>query len=135
LVRLIVAAIASRRCLPSLIRWIFADMARKDPKWIDATLELLFANMRTLQPREIPVPKVWTDPEWGSLRVPALFLAGEHEVIYSAEKAVRRLKRVAPQVAAEIIPGAGHDLTVAQPAMVNQRIIEFLKEASRGSNR
>jgi pimeloyl-ACP methyl ester carboxylesterase len=64
-----------------------------------------------------------------------LFLAGEHEVIYSAEKAIRRLKRVAPQVTAEIIPAAGHDLTVAQPAMVNQRILEFLKDASRGSNR
>jgi pimeloyl-ACP methyl ester carboxylesterase len=62
---------------------------------------------------------VWTDAEWGSLRVPALFLVGEHEAIYSAEKAVRRLKRVAPQVTAEIIPGAGRDLTVAQAAMVN----------------
>jgi pimeloyl-ACP methyl ester carboxylesterase len=69
-----------------------------------------------------------TDTEWGSLRVPALFLAGENEVIYSAEKAVARLKRVAPEVTAEIIPGAGHDLTFAQAAMVNERILQFLRE-------
>ena len=69
-----------------------------------------------------------TDTQRGSLRPPALFLAGENEVIYSAEKAVRRLKRVAPQVTAEIIPGAGHDLTFAQTALVNERIIQFLKE-------
>jgi pimeloyl-ACP methyl ester carboxylesterase len=76
---------------------------------------------------------VWTDAERGSLRVPALFLVGEHEAIHSAEKAVRRLKRVAPQVTAEIIPGAGHDLTVAQAAMVNQRSLAFLKQEPAAS--
>ena len=55
-----------------------------------------------------------------------LFLVGEHEVIYSAVRAVRRLRRVAPQVTAEIIPGAGHDLTFAQPALVNRKILDFV---------
>jgi pimeloyl-ACP methyl ester carboxylesterase len=73
---------------------------------------------------------VLTDAEWGGLRVPALLLVGEHEVIYSAEKAVCRLKRVAPKVSAGIIPGAGHDLTFVQAAMVHQRILEFLKQES-----
>jgi pimeloyl-ACP methyl ester carboxylesterase len=86
--------------------------------------------MRRLQPRYVPLPPVLTDAEWGGLRVPALFLVGEHEVIYSAEKAVSRRKRVAPKVSAEIIPGAGHDLTFVQAAMVNQRILEFLKQGS-----
>jgi pimeloyl-ACP methyl ester carboxylesterase len=57
-----------------------------------------------------------------------LFLAGENEVIYSAEKAVRRLKRVALQVTAEIIPGAGHDLTFARATVVSERILQFLNE-------
>jgi pimeloyl-ACP methyl ester carboxylesterase len=130
--RLIFAALASRRCLPSLIRWMFADSVRKDPEWVDATLEQLFMNMRSVR-RKIPNPKVWTDAEWGNLSVPTLFLVGEHETIYSAEKAVRRLKRVAPQVSAEIVPGAGHDLTFVQAAMVNQRIREFLKQERAAS--
>ncbi len=123
--RLILAAIASRRYLPSLFRWMFADSVRKDPEWVDTTLEQLFMNMRNVR-RKIPNPKVWTDAEWTSLSVPALFLVGEHETIYSPAKAVRRLQRVAPQVTAEIVPGAGHDLTFVQAAAVNRRILEFL---------
>jgi pimeloyl-ACP methyl ester carboxylesterase len=40
---------------------------------------------------------------------------------------VRRLKRVAPRITAEIIPGAGHDLIIVQAARVNQRILQFLQ--------
>jgi pimeloyl-ACP methyl ester carboxylesterase len=127
-IRLIALGIARQRGLRAFFRWIFADMARTDPQWIDSTVELLSLNMRNIERHKTPIPPVLTDTEWGSLRTPALFLAGEHEVIYSAEKAVRRLRRVAPQVTAEIIPGAGHDLTFAQTAMVNERILQFLKE-------
>jgi len=127
-VRLIVLGIARQRGLRTFCRWIFADTARTNPQWIDSTVELLALNMRSVQHHKTPIPPVLTDTEWGILRPPTLFLAGENEVIYSAEKAVRRLKRVAPQVTAEIIPGAGHDLTIAQTAVVNERILRFLKE-------
>jgi pimeloyl-ACP methyl ester carboxylesterase len=89
--------------------------------------------MRSLERRAIPYPKVWTDAEWERLSVPALFLVGEHETIYSAEKAVLRLKRVAPHVRTEIVSGAGHDLTFAQAAIVNQSILQFLKSEPAGS--
>ena len=124
--RLFLAAIASRRYLPGMVHWMFADMARKDPQWIEASLKLLFTGMRSLQPRLLPVPPVLTDAEWGGMAVPILFLAGEHETIYSAKKAVGRLRRVAPRVRAEIIPGAGHDLTFVQAEAVDRRILEFL---------
>ena len=125
--RLIALAIARRSGLRAFFRWIFADMARRDPEWIESTIEQLSLNMRSMQRHTTPMPPVLTDAEWGSLRRPALFLVGENEVIYSAEKAVSRLKRVAPQVTAEMIPGAGHDLTFAQTAVVNDRILQFLK--------
>jgi pimeloyl-ACP methyl ester carboxylesterase len=127
-VRLIALGIRRERGLRSFFGWIFADMARMDPQWIDSTVELLSLNMRSIQRHKTPIPPVLTDAEWEGLRTPALFLVGEHEVIYSAEKATRRLKRVAPQVTTEIIPEAGHDLTFAQAAMVNERILQFLKE-------
>jgi pimeloyl-ACP methyl ester carboxylesterase len=132
IVRLIFAAVASRRGLPSLTRWMFADSVRKNPEWIEATLEQLFLHMRSVR-RRLPNPKVWTDAEWRSLSVPGLFLVGEHETIYSAEKAVRRLKHVAPRIRAEIVPGAGHDLTFVQAALVNRRILEFLKQEPAAS--
>jgi pimeloyl-ACP methyl ester carboxylesterase len=60
--------------------------------------------------------------------VPCLFLVGANEKIYSAEAAVRRLNRVAPQAKAEIIPGAGHDLTIVNPDLVTRKVLEFLGE-------
>ncbi len=130
-VRLMVAAIARRRGLPSFFRWVFADMARKNPQWIDSVIEGLHISMRSVQRHRPPMPRMLTDAEWGSLRSPALFLVGEHEVIYSVEKAVARLKRVAPKIEVEIVPGCGHDLTFVQAEMVNQRILRFLREEPR----
>ena len=60
--------------------------------------------------------------------MPCLFLVGEHEKIYSAKAAVGRLSRAAPQVKAEIIPGAGHYLTLVYPDLVAERVLEFLGE-------
>jgi pimeloyl-ACP methyl ester carboxylesterase len=65
---------------------------------------------------------------WRRWSVPCLFLVGEHEKIYSPTAAPRRLRRVAPLVQAEIIPGAGHDLSCAQPDLVARRVLEFLNE-------
>jgi pimeloyl-ACP methyl ester carboxylesterase len=33
---------------------------------------------------------------------------------------------VAPQVQAEVIPGAGHDLSLVRARLVNQKVLEFL---------
>jgi pimeloyl-ACP methyl ester carboxylesterase len=126
--RLTRLAMARQKGLRAFFQWVFADMARRDPQWVDSMAEQLALNLRCVQRHRAPMPPVLSDAEWGSLRPPALFLAGENEVIYSATKAVRRLGRVAPQVTAEIIPGAGHDLTFVQTALVNARILRFLKE-------
>jgi pimeloyl-ACP methyl ester carboxylesterase len=126
-VRIVWASIAGKKGLPAFVRWIFADMARQDPASIQATLEQLFLGMRSLQPRRAPIPPVLGDAEWDSLRVPTLFLAGEHEKVYSAGKAAQRLRRVAAAVTPEIIPGAGHDLTFVQADLVSRRILEFLR--------
>ena len=126
-VRLLMAAISRRKGLLSFFRWTFADMERKDPKWVQAIFDQFLVNSQNLQRHRPVIPPVWTDAEWRSLAVPTLFLMGDHDVIYSAEKAVRRLKQVAPQVTAEIVPGAGHDFTIAHAAIVNQKILQFLE--------
>jgi pimeloyl-ACP methyl ester carboxylesterase len=75
-----------------------------------------------------PWPTVVEDKEWRGFRVPCLFLVGENEKIYSAKAAVRRLNRVAPEVKAEIIPGAGHDLTIVQADLVVSKVLGFMGE-------
>jgi pimeloyl-ACP methyl ester carboxylesterase len=122
------AAIGRRWCVLPLFRWLFADWARTDPGRFEEEVDWLVTIMRSLQPRRLPFPTVMTDAEWGGLRVPAVFLVGEHEHIYAADRAVRRLRRVAPHVRTEIVPGAGHDLTVVRAEMVSRKILDFLTE-------
>lgn len=105
--RLVLAAVTRGRLLPSLFRWMFADAVRKDPGWVEETIEQLLLQMRSLERRAIPNPRVWSDAEWKRLQTPTLFLVGENETIYSAAKAVRRLAPFAPPVTAAIVPGGG----------------------------
>ncbi len=130
--RLVLAVIGREKGLAWVFRWLFEDAAREQPEWLDATQEQLRMHMRCVR-RVLPNPRVWSDAEWRALRVPTLFLVGGHEKIYPPEKAVRRLKRVAPQVKAEIIAGAGHDLTFVRTAEVNRRICEFLTDSTSTS--
>ena len=71
-------------------------------------------------------PTVLTDAELAGIKVPALYLVGEREKIYSAEEAVQCLRKVAPRIEIEVIPDAGHDLTFLQADMVNRKVVEFL---------
>ena len=130
MLRLVWAAFSPSKRMPEMIRWIFADAQRKDPQWVTAAADQLLLNMRSMQRRKVPHPRVWSDAEWARLQPPTLFLVGEHEVIYPAQKAVDRLRRVAPAVTAEIVPGAGHDLTFSQADLVNRRMLEFLQPAA-----
>lgn len=56
-----------------------------------------------------------------------LFLVGENEKMYSAQDAVERLNTVALNIMKEIIPDAGHDLTIVQTDNVNKIILEFIE--------
>jgi pimeloyl-ACP methyl ester carboxylesterase len=60
------------------------------------------------------------------LRAPILLLIGEHEKLYSAQRAVDRVNKVVPQIEMEIIPQAGHALPLVRAELVNQKVLEFL---------
>jgi pimeloyl-ACP methyl ester carboxylesterase len=128
--RLVLAAISRRQGVLSFLHWVFGDMAKRDPEWVDAVVQEFFLNMESMERRRPVIPPVLNDDGWRSLAVPALFLVGEHEVIYSPAKAVARLKRVAPNVTAEIIRDAGHDLIVVQADVLNGRVLKFLRESN-----
>ncbi len=73
-------------------------------------------------------PTVINDEAWRGFSVPGLFPVRENEKVYSAKAAVMRLKRLAPRIRTEVIPGAGHDLTLVQPDLSAERILAFLDE-------
>ena len=119
------------RPLGRMLRWLFRDAVRSGGACRalaeEAIADVELAVRLFTLPRP-PWPTVIDDKAWQNFRVPCLFLVGENEKIYSARAAVRKLNRVAPQVKAEIIPGAGHDLTMVQAELVIRKALEFLGE-------
>jgi pimeloyl-ACP methyl ester carboxylesterase len=117
--------------LRRILGWLFRDAiqsggaARAEVEQVIEDLQMADRLFNLPRP---PWPNVIDDKGWQTFRVPCLFLVGEHEKIYSAKAAVRRLNRVAPQVKAEIIPGAGHDLTIVQADLVVRKVLGFLGE-------
>lgn len=108
---------------------ILADLWKKDESgrayaenWVDH----LDIGLRSFKPKMTVSPTVLSDEELRSLKMPVLFMVGENEKIYPPYEAVERLKSIAPQIKTEIISGAGHDLSVVQAEMVNQKILDFL---------
>jgi pimeloyl-ACP methyl ester carboxylesterase len=117
--------------LRRLCYWFFADAVRGDDACqarLEKVIDDLKRVVRSFALRPPPWPPVIGDKEWQGFRVPCLFLVGANEKMYSAEAAVRRLHRVAPQVRAQIIPGVGHDLFMVHPDLVTRRVLEFLGE-------
>jgi pimeloyl-ACP methyl ester carboxylesterase len=117
--------------LRRMIRWLFADTLRSagaDGEAIEQEIyDMIMAGRFLARPRLI-WPTVFDDDEWRAFRVPTLFLVGENEKIYSPKAVVARLKRLAPTIRTEIIPGAGHDLTMVAAGLVDERILGFLDE-------
>lgn len=54
-----------------------------------------------------------------------LLLLGEDEVLYDAEKVASRVRSIAPFVTIAIIAEAKHMVSVDQPDLVNEKIIQF----------
>ena len=127
--RTIVTVLPHRYFTERMLNWLMEDLALSSDsgrallaRWTDLGL----LAVASYKPRSWVPPSVLTDEQWQSTTVPMLFLVGENEKIYSAERALERLSQAAPQVVADIVPGAGHDLTVVQADAVNRRILEFL---------
>ena len=111
------------------MHWLLNDLARKDEAgraMFDEEVDAAFMAIKCFKPLRMVKPTVLKDSEFRDIRLPVLYLVGENEKIYSARKAIRRLQRVAPQINAEVIPNAGHDLTMVQADLVNEKVLDFL---------
>jgi pimeloyl-ACP methyl ester carboxylesterase len=83
-------------------------------------------SFKCFKRRSFVNPTVLTDEDWQNLKNPTLFLVGEYEVTYSAQKAIRHLDDVAPQVKTVITPDAGYDLAIVKPEWVTDEVLKFL---------
>jgi pimeloyl-ACP methyl ester carboxylesterase len=115
-----------------MLDWACQDVAcKKDEvsrKIVKEIIDDALMAMKCFKFKMPVTPTVLTDQEWRSMTVPALFLVGEHEVVYPAKDAVHRLNALAPQIKTEIIPNASHYLTMSQTELVNTKVMEFLSK-------
>ena len=130
IIRAVLTFLPHRHFIKSFMHWLLEDFAQKDGYnrlVLEDEVDAAFVSMRCFKPIRLMNPTVLKDEELQSIKLPVLYLVGEHEKIYSARKAIQRLHNVAPQITAELIPGAGHDLSMVQADLVNTRVVEFLK--------
>jgi len=74
-------------------------------------------------------PPVYTDDELRQVKSPTLLMVGEDEIIYDPRAALARAASLIPNIQTQLIPGAGHALTLDRPELVNARLLEFLEQA------
>ncbi len=127
--RAMLCALPSRRFTRSFLYWLLQDLAAKDEasrEFLEQEIDAAYLAIRSYKLTRLVNPDVLTDSQLQSIHVPTLFLVGENEKIYPALAAIERLTTVAPQIETQIIPDAGHDLTVVQTELVNRTVVQFL---------
>ncbi|WP_419906432.1 alpha/beta fold hydrolase [Hoeflea sp.] len=114
-------------------RWYGPDAMKEDRtrSRIDEMVEEDLLARRCFKPRTFVPPTRLTDANWGELRVPTLFLVGENDRTYCAQRAVDRLHRVAPAVEAKVAPNTDHYILLVSPDWVVRNTLSFLKESGR----
>lgn len=109
--------------------WYGPDAVKDDQirARVDEMVEEDLLARRCFKKRKFVPPTRLTDAEWKALRVPTLFLIGENDRTYSAERAVRRLRQVAPMVEAKIAPNTDHYISLMNPDWVVRNMLQFLQ--------
>ena len=131
--RAIPCVLPFRFFIERLIYWVAEDAVHKDEetlRLVEESVDVALMGARCFKLKQMVNPSVMSDEQLGSIEVPALFLVGANDKVFSSTRAVQRLNEVAPRIETEIIPGAGHDLTIVKADQVHQKVRAFL--ATRG---
>jgi pimeloyl-ACP methyl ester carboxylesterase len=71
------------------------------------------------------MPSAFSAEELGKVQIPVLMLIGDHDRL-NRPKVIEQVKGMIPQIEAEIIPNAGHMLSMERPELVDARLLRFL---------
>jgi pimeloyl-ACP methyl ester carboxylesterase len=117
----------------SLMRWMTYEENLQDRcmhNLYDCVVNQMYLGLKHFRMRNriaIP-PTALSDEELRSMRVPTLLLIGQQEVLYDSTAALNRAKRLIPNLEAELIPQASHEMAFGRHQLVDARILTFLKE-------
>lgn len=71
------------------------------------------------------MPSAFSAEELGQIHIPVLMLIGDHDRL-NRPRTIEQARQAIPHIQAEIIPNAGHLLSMEQPERVDARIQKFL---------
>jgi pimeloyl-ACP methyl ester carboxylesterase len=120
----------TRLTVNSFMGWMgFKDTS--DDMVTGRVLDLIYLGVKhfRLPPETARImPHVFSNDELRALRVPALLLIGENEVIYDAAKAMARARQLIPNFEGELVPRCNHDMCTSQHRIVDARVLDFLSD-------
>ena len=132
MLRLLLMLLPFRSFTKSTYFWIMADFAAKDESGRELVAEMVDEFMlskrcfKAFRPMA-PLPTAFSDGELQAIQNSTLVLYGENEIMYSPYEALARIKKIAPGIKSEIFPNAGHDLNLSQAEIMNEKVVDFLK--------
>lgn len=115
------ATLAPKRTRPWFSRILANHALIMPPEHLDPVM-IVARTWRTRRPPARPLK----DDELRSIRVPVQVLIAGRSSLLRPKHALARARRLIPDVRAEIVPGAGHGLSLERPDLVNQRILNFI---------
>ncbi len=128
--RAMLTVVPSPGALRSFMDWtcpVAAGSAGRTKAIYDRAVDDIVLGGKCFRTRPFPGgPRVFTDAELAGIRVPVLYIEGEHERICSPQAAVARLSALAPETETTVFPGVDHSLTWVAPEAVNERALQFL---------
>lgn len=77
------------------------------------------------------LPSAFSDEELSQIHIPVLMLIGDHDQL-NQPKTIEQARQMIPHLEAEIIPNAGHLLSMEQPELVDAKLLRFLSEERHG---
>ncbi|MER7862891.1 alpha/beta hydrolase [Amycolatopsis japonica] len=121
--------VVNRWARPSFLNWISggAEVDATDP-----VARVIDEGMRTYR-IALPSPKLFTDEQLRSLRMPVLALIAGRSVIHDPDRAAARARELLPRGQVELWPSATHAIAGESAAEVNTRVLKFLADCEAGS--
>ncbi len=129
--RMVASLIPIRYFKAKIMYWVWADLAKMGEtgkQLVEDRIDFYDLALKSFKFKQPVNLTVLTNSELQRLGIPVLFLVGDHETAYNAHDAIRRLNKVNPKIKTDFIPNTGHELMFSHTAMVNQKILEFLKD-------
>jgi pimeloyl-ACP methyl ester carboxylesterase len=130
-VRSMLTQLPGRFWTESMMRWFFHKPNLNDEKVrtiFDLITNQMYLGIKHFRPGKFVLPLPFKDDELQGVEPPTLLLVGEQEALYNPVRALARAQDLIPNVQAEIVAQAGHDLPVSKAETVNPKVLAFLNK-------